>query len=556
MKKFISVILTLVMMLSLVTIVQAAEIPISEAYIGNNNIHILTSSGYVYVSEKDVTTQNKEFVVNDIKKIDGNFFIKNNGDLYTYTVNYNGEKEEKILTGLNAKDIINTFGCYYVTIEEGYRQSASADIITYIDVDNNLKFYIYDGKNNTSILVDTDVKEVLGKNSTGLEYVLLVHKQNGEVYYYKNTKPERDEHNGFHEMSSDIIKKFSKTFIASDISDISYGSYDSEYCLLKNNGELLSYEYDRYGNDKGTINVCNTNINTSFGIITYSRGNSVPEVACIDNSGTMYSYHLGAASKYETGRTIKDFAFNIENSHNKFIYIDGNGLLYQTKMAGGTYKSENTFCLSNDIKFKKLYHNGAFAMSENNELYAIGYNSTNGYKQIPDTLYKLNNVLEPIEIYNVNGDTLKHRSVLIIDKAGNCWGIPNDSYANFLTSYCEKKIKILFEDSEIKLTQKIQNKNGRTMYPFRECLESMGVSVIWNQENQIAIGEMPGIKIEFPIGKSEYWINGQKHTMDVPSYIDNSIGRTYIPIRYAAECLGFTVDWIPGDIENTISIHK
>ncbi len=555
MKKYVSFFLIFIFLMSFTTAF-AAEIPISEAYIGNNNIHILTSSGDVYVSEKDVTTQNKEFIVNNIKKIDGNFFIKNNGDVYTYNINYTGEKEEKILTGLNAKDIVNTFGCYYVTIEDGYRQSASADIITYIDVDNNLKFYIYDGKNSTSILVDTDVKEVLGKNSTGLEYVLLVHKQNGEVYYYKNTKSERDEHNGFQEMSSDIIKKFSKTFIASDISDISCGSFDSEYCLLKNNGELLSYKYDRYGNDKGTINVCNTNINTSFGIITYNRGSSVPEVACIDNSGTMYSYHLGSASKYETGRTIKDFAFNIENSHNKFIYIDGNGLLYQTKMAGGTYKSENTFCLSNDIKFKKLYHNGAFAMSENNELYAIGYNSTNGYKQIPDTLYKLNNVSEPIEIYNVNGDTLKHRSVLIIDKAGNCWGIPNGSYTNFLTSYCQKKIKVLFEDSEIKLTQKIQNKNGRTMYPFRECLENMGVSVIWDQENQIAIGEIPGVKIEFPIGQSEYWVNGQKHTMDVPSYIDNSIGRTYIPIRYAAEGLGFTVDWIEGTTENTIKIYK
>ena len=51
-------------------------------------------------------------------------------------------------------------------------------------------------------------------------------------------------------------------------------------------------------------------------------------------------------------------------------------------------------------------------------------------------------------------------------------------------------------------------------------------------------------------------INGVKHEMDISAYVDESIGRTYIPIRYAAEGLGFTVDWIPGDIENTISIHK
>ena len=44
--------------------------------------------------------------------------------------------------------------------------------------------------------------------------------------------------------------------------------------------------------------------------------------------------------------------------------------------------------------------------------------------------------------------------------------------------------------------------------------------------------------------------------MDVPSYIDNSIGRTYIPIRYAAEGLGFTVDWVEGSSEDTIYIYN
>ena len=82
------------------------------------------------------------------------------------------------------------------------------------------------------------------------------------------------------------------------------------------------------------------------------------------------------------------------------------------------------------------------------------------------------------------------------------------------------------------------------MYPFRECLENMGATVLWDGTNQIAIGEYNGVTVEFPIGKSEYWINGVRYEMDVPSYIDSSLGRTYIPIRYAAEGLGFTVDWI------------
>lgn len=35
--------------------------------------------------------------------------------------------------------------------------------------------------------------------------------------------------------------------------------------------------------------------------------------------------------------------------------------------------------------------------------------------------------------------------------------------------------------------------------------------------------------------------------MDVETYINEAQGRTYIPVRYAAESFGFTVDWIEKD---------
>lgn len=44
--------------------------------------------------------------------------------------------------------------------------------------------------------------------------------------------------------------------------------------------------------------------------------------------------------------------------------------------------------------------------------------------------------------------------------------------------------------------------------------------------------------------------------MDTTAYVDTNSGRTYIPIRYAAEGLGYTVDWISGSVENTIKIYK
>jgi hypothetical protein len=128
--------------------------------------------------------------------------------------------------------------------------------------------------------------------------------------------------------------------------------------------------------------------------------------------------------------------------------------------------------------------------------------------------------------------------------------------APFLTIFNQKQTKIYLNHNEIKLTTKLQERNNRTMYPFRECLEQLGATVLWDSLNQIAIGEYGNITIEFPIGTNKYYINGAEYEMDTISYIDNSIGRTYIPIRYAAESLGFTVEWKEGETENTISIYR
>lgn len=119
-----------------------------------------------------------------------------------------------------------------------------------------------------------------------------------------------------------------------------------------------------------------------------------------------------------------------------------------------------------------------------------------------------------------------------------------------------KSTKLIINNNVVKLSSKPQKSYDRTFYPFRECLENLGATVSYNSENKTAVGEYNGIKVEFPIGTDKYYINGAEYKTDAASYIDNNTGRTYIPIRYAAEAFGFTVDWVAGDNENTISIHK
>ena len=124
------------------------------------------------------------------------------------------------------------------------------------------------------------------------------------------------------------------------------------------------------------------------------------------------------------------------------------------------------------------------------------------------------------------------------------------------TNLSEKSTVLKINDEICELENRLQIIDGRTMYPFREILELIGASVYWDNDNKIAVGETEERKIEFPIGKNEYYLNGEKYEMDTAAYIDSTLGRTYIPIRYAAEGLGYTVDWIPGEFENIISIHK
>lgn len=77
---------------------------------------------------------------------------------------------------------------------------------------------------------------------------------------------------------------------------------------------------------------------------------------------------------------------------------------------------------------------------------------------------------------------------------------------------------------------------------------------MWDAKTSTAVGEYKGNTVEFPIGKMYYFINDELHVMDTASYISDN--KTFIPIRFAAEALGFTVDWESNSVENIITISE
>ena len=79
----------------------------------------------------------------------------------------------------------------------------------------------------------------------------------------------------------------------------------------------------------------------------------------------------------------------------------------------------------------------------------------------------------------------------------------------------------------------------RTMVPFRVLGEAFGAEVDWNQEAQSVTYTVGDTEIVMTIGETTYTLNGEEQTMDTAPVLSGD--RTYVPVRFVAEDLGFEV---------------
>lgn len=91
------------------------------------------------------------------------------------------------------------------------------------------------------------------------------------------------------------------------------------------------------------------------------------------------------------------------------------------------------------------------------------------------------------------------------------------------------------------------NLAGRTMVPFRDVFEAMGAKVSFDSATNTVSAVLGEKSVSFKEDSKELKItqNGdtQVKTVDVPPYIDPQTGKTYVPVRFAAESFGYTVSW-------------
>lgn len=85
------------------------------------------------------------------------------------------------------------------------------------------------------------------------------------------------------------------------------------------------------------------------------------------------------------------------------------------------------------------------------------------------------------------------------------------------------------------------DENGRTLVPFKACLEKYGAEVDWDNENRTAIAKKGDIAIKVPIGEEFILKNDEKIEIDTVAVIKDN--RTYLPIRPVMEAFGSEVEW-------------
>ncbi len=96
----------------------------------------------------------------------------------------------------------------------------------------------------------------------------------------------------------------------------------------------------------------------------------------------------------------------------------------------------------------------------------------------------------------------------------------------------------------------IVNHSDRIFVPVRFLLEYFGFNVNWEDETQTVLGRHEnGESFMMQVGNKNLFYfdsNGNKkdlEPMDVEPFLNNSENRTYVPLRFLAEAMGYKVDW-------------
>ncbi len=522
MKKIITLLFFALTLVCFSLFISAANVPVKDAWFisGDGEVLVLCENGSLFIGES-ISDDTPNLIFNDIQDVyitepnNGRVYggvIHKNGDISLIRIEYCKVKSEEKLS-VNAKKI------FYATYEN----------CIYINNKNELIVYY---KGNT--VVADDVKKAL-------DFLTL------DMYYIDNSDTLNIARLDRHMLSPYTVD--SHDYVMSNVKDIDYVKYSGKgagtefiYLVLKNNGDLYMIDTEsngipeRIGNNVETLEKVKAKV-VSYGGIQQKHYCIIDYV---DNNGGFYVYNTNKKTVEKHYTDVKSIYHFQDSSYveQRYIVSKNNTAYYCGSVEEEPY-SQRQEIAKNIGDFFTGTKDRIMCTSNQKSVVYLGQPN----KSIISNIKK---VVNNTSLYK------QHSNYMFIKENGELWASQSIGSTPFLTAFSKKPTKLYINGRSISLVSEIQIVNDRSMYPFRECLENMGATVFWDSINRHAIGEYKGITVEFPIGKDYYFINDEKHFMDTTSYISND--RTYIPIRFAAEALGFSVGWDSTTSENKVII--
>lgn len=92
----------------------------------------------------------------------------------------------------------------------------------------------------------------------------------------------------------------------------------------------------------------------------------------------------------------------------------------------------------------------------------------------------------------------------------------------------------------------------RTMIPIRALAEAFDATVTYDNDDRTVTIKYENEVIVMTIGEDTYTVNDEEMTMDTEPVIQGD--RTYVPIRFVAEAMGFTVTPLYNANSSTASV--
>lgn len=120
-------------------------------------------------------------------------------------------------------------------------------------------------------------------------------------------------------------------------------------------------------------------------------------------------------------------------------------------------------------------------------------------------------------------------------------GLPAPIVSDPVPNLVPGRINIKLNGELVYFYEKPLMVNDRVLLPFRELFEFFEMSVTWDNETRTAIAKNDETQIKITVDSDIAYVNNNEKTLDVPAVIINE--RTYVPLRFVAESLGYTVGW-------------